>query len=188
MTLLELLVKELHKYGGWPEAMACACQSRADSEIYFYKKLYHYSHVTKGLCDFSIYLDGCCKSESNHDGYIYVTRTQYEAALAASQKPVWNGEGVPPVGCACEMQDSKGTWLPVDIIAKNDGFTFGWSYDYRIVFFGDKADEFRPIRTEADKKRDEVINNLAFYVGVKDCEDLYDAIAEGNIPGVKLDD
>ena len=58
------------------------------------------------------------------------------------------------------MQDSKGTWLPVEIIAKNDGFTFGWSYDYRIVLFGDKADEFRPLRTEAEKEREEAIQVL----------------------------
>lgn len=55
--------------------------------------------------------------------------------IGASEAQLWNGDGVPPIGCACEMQDSKGTWLPVEIIAKNDGFTFGWSYDYRLVFF-----------------------------------------------------
>nr|DAE56104.1 MAG TPA: hypothetical protein [Caudoviricetes sp.] len=118
--------------------------------------------------------------------------------------PEWNGEGLPPIGCACEMQDSKGTWLPVDIIAKNDGFTFGWSYDYRLVFFGDKADEFRPLRTEADKKREEVIMSLAkavnsanFTYGEKLSDgqllgsmwyELYNAIAAGKIPGVKLED
>ena len=74
--------------------------------------------------------------------------------------PEWSGDGVPPIGCACEMQDSKGAWLPVDIIAKNDGFTFGWSYDYRIVFFGDKADEFRPLRTEAERARDLAVNDM----------------------------
>ena len=74
--------------------------------------------------------------------------------------PEWNGEGLPPIGCACEMQDSKGAWLPVEIIAKNDGFTFGWSYDYRIVLFGDKADEFRPLRTEAEKARYLAVNDM----------------------------
>lgn len=118
--------------------------------------------------------------------------------------PEWNGEGLPPIGCACEMQDSKGTWLPVDIIAKNDGFTFGWSYDYRLVFFGDKADGFRQLRTEADKKREEVIMSLAkavnsanFTYGEKLSDgqllgsmwyELYDAIAAGKVRGVKLED
>ena len=83
--------------------------------------------------------------------------------------PELNGDGVPPIGCACEMQDSKGTWLPVEIIAKNDGFTFGWSYDYRIVLFGDGPDEFRPLRTEAEKEREKAIQELS-------------AVICGNIP------
>lgn len=91
------------------------------------------------------------------------------------------------------MQDSKGAWLPVDIIAKNDGFTFGWSYDYRIVLFGDKADEFRPLRTKAERKRDEVIESIfeILNAGVstsQDAIDIYDAVAAGKIPGVKLED
>lgn len=112
--------------------------------------------------------------------------------------PEWNGDWVPPIGCACEMQDSKGTWLPVEIIAKNDGFTFGWSYDYRIVFFGDKADEFRPLRTEAERKRDEAAKAMARAANddpqrmgdasVRNCMSIYDAIAAGKIPGVKLED
>lgn len=69
--------------------------------------------------------------------------------------PVWNGEGLPPVGCECEMQNDRGEWISVDIIAQNDGFSFGWNYDYRMVYFSDKSAEFRPIRTEADRKRDE---------------------------------
>lgn len=84
--------------------------------------------------------------------------------------PEWNGDGVPPIGCACEMQDSKGTWLPVDIIAKNDGFTFGWSYDYRIVLFGDGPDEFRPLRTEAEKEREKAIAELVSVI----CGDVPD--------------
>ena len=112
--------------------------------------------------------------------------------IGASEAQVWNGEGVPPIGCACEMQDSKGAWLPVEIIAKNDGFTFGWSYDYRLVFFGDKADEFRQLRTEAEKARYTAIESLfeILDAGVstsQDAIDVYDAIAAGKIPGVKLE-
>lgn len=106
--------------------------------------------------------------------------------------PEWNGDGVPPIWCACEMQDSKGTWLPVEIIAKNDGFTFGWSYDYRIVIFGDKADEFRPLRTESEKAIE-----YAKHIIAELCRDsasnghsadlIMEAIAAGKIPGVKLE-
>lgn len=105
--------------------------------------------------------------------------------------PEWNGEGVPPIRCACEMQDSKGAWLPVEIIAKNDGFTFGWSYDYRIVLFVDKADEFRPLRTEAEKSREAACHEIASMIGrgtfFEDAERIYDAFISGKIPGVKLE-
>lgn len=106
--------------------------------------------------------------------------------------PEWNGDGVPPIGCACEMQDSKGTWLPVDIIAKNDGFTFGWSYDYRIVLFGDKADEFRPLRTEAEKAREKLAASLHIAAGASPIKlngigalyfKLADAIISGSVFG-----
>lgn len=106
--------------------------------------------------------------------------------------PEWNGDGLPPIGCACEMQDSKGTWLPVDIIAKNDGFTFGWSYDYRIVIFGDKADEFRPLRTEAEKAREKLASSLHIAAGASPIElngigplyfKLADAIISGSVFG-----
>ena len=109
--------------------------------------------------------------------------------------PEWNGDGIPPIWCACEMRDSKGTWLPVEIIAKNDGFTFGWSYDYRIVFFGDKADEFRPLRTEAERVREDsetamrtCLAGTGAGITPLAAKGIYEAIAAGKIPGVKLED
>ena len=113
--------------------------------------------------------------------------------IGASEAQEWSGDGVPPIGCACEMRDSKGAWLLVVIISKSDGFTFGWSYDYRIVLFGDKADEFRPLRTEAEKSKsmaigamerswEEVMNKPA-----QSFEIIYEAIAAGKIPGIKLE-
>lgn len=117
------------------------------------------------------------------------------------QAPVttWSGEGFPPVGCECEMQNDRGEWIAVDIIAQNDGFSFGWNYDYRMVYFSDKPAEFRPIRTEAERKRDiatQSMNSVWREVSGKEVngkllsiyEVIYDAIAAGKIPGVKLDD
>lgn len=47
--------------------------------------------------------------------------------------------------------------LLVKELPKRGGFpkganAFGLSYDYRIVLFGDKADEFRPLRTERKRR------------------------------------
>ena len=182
MKLIDLLVRELPKHGGWPDGVSILEQH------------------SKGQV-FEIESDYCSdfRFEKADDWIVgTVTSDQYQSALAASHRVEWSGDGLPPIGCACEMQDSKGAWLPVDIIAKNDGFTFGWSYDYRIVLFGDKADEFRPLRTEAERKRDEAAKAMArhanddknrgFDAGLRNCLSIYDAIAAGKIPGVKLED
>lgn len=113
--------------------------------------------------------------------------------IGASEEQEWSGDWVPPIGYSCEMQDSKGAWLPVVIIAKNDGFTFGWSYDYRIVLFGDKADEFRPLRTEAERKREAAKNVIAELCRSSasnghSADLIFDAIAYGKITGVRMED
>ena len=186
MKLVELLVKELPKRGGWPDGAIEAGFLCSGTILYFVD--------ANGDCPSEWRIEMDSEVEDND---IEISKEQYETTLASSQKPAWNGEGLPPVGCECEMQDSKGTWLPVVIIAKNDGFNFGWSYDYRIVLFGDKADEFRPLRSEADKKRDEAIEAIDWYMPefIPDipneyyhAKKIYDAIAAGKIPGVKLED
>lgn len=167
MTLLDLLVKELHKRGGWPEGAVEAGFLCSDTTLYFVD--------ANGDCPSEWRIDMDYEVEDND---IEISEEQYQSALAASQKLARNGDDLPPVGCECEMQDSKGTWLPVVIIAKNDGFNFGWSYDYRIVLFGDKADEFRPLRSEADKKRDAAIKQIIEDIGLAQddvAEAIYDA-------------
>lgn len=195
MKLIDLLVRELPKRGGWPEGMACACQSRVDGEIYFYKKLYQYSHITKGLCDFSIYLDSRSKSEGNHDGYIYVTRDQYQSALAASQRIEWSGEGLPPVGCECEARYREvdgAEWFFFRCVGVDCGVAFGWA-GKDAVTLGKGGYEFRPICSEADKKRDAACRVISDIIDGNrdfqfDAKKIYDAIAAGKIPGVKLED
>ncbi|WP_314721553.1 hypothetical protein [Rahnella variigena] len=107
-------------------------------------------------------------------------------------EPAWDGEGLPPVGVECEMENDRGTWLPVDVIAHKDGFAFGWSYDYRMVLHSDKPEGFRHIRSTEDVARDEAIEAMRDVVLASDqsltCyESLYNAIAAGKIPGVKLE-
>lgn len=207
MTLLELLVKELQKRGGWPESMACACKSRVDGEIYFYKKLHHDSRITKGLCDFSIYLSERDESESNHDGYIYVTRDQYQSELAESQKVEWSGAGLPPVGCNVEYipcmlgptssDDNKPIDPTIIKVVAHEKYPNGGNNVVVGVWIaksgGMRSSVFSPrclvnIRSEADKKRDDAINSLTEFTLRGDACDIYNAIAAGKIPGVKLED
>lgn len=107
--------------------------------------------------------------------------------------PVWSGEGLPPVGVECEMENDRGTWLSVDVIAHKDGFAFGWSYDYRMVLHSDKTEGFRPIRSPEDVAREKITLNMLQYMYSSDATDyaqvckIHNAIAAGKIPGVKLE-
>lgn len=259
MKLIDLLVKELPKMGGWPEGAV-------EAEVFTYEgglvnfrteeghALAHGAHAFKArgldLCEIEsvsraqyeaaiakndcwIEWGGACPADGAVDvklrnGHITTNRmadsldwNHYtpdgEGAIIAyrlhkpdlnsranddrmeqdlneciGQGVQWQGDGVPHVGCACEMQDSKGTWLPVEIIAKNDGFTFGWSYDYRIVLFGDKADEFRPLRAEGERAREKLAASLHVAAGASPIElngigplyfKLADAIISGSVFG-----
>lgn len=122
------------------------------------------------------------------------------------QAPVttWSGEGLPPVGCECEYLDSNNEWYPVTIkYASNQivvicGMTniFGEEQETEIAkdIQLDKP-QFRPIRSEADRKRDAAVGKI-FDVICKSLTDesestsfaIYEAIAAGEIPGVKLED
>lgn len=52
--------------------------------------------------------------------------------------------------------------------------------------YGD-ALKFRPIRSEAERKRSDIIDALTNFTFRGDATDIYDAIAAGKIPGVKLE-
>jgi hypothetical protein len=275
MKLIDILVQELPKRGGWPEGAKTVAQDSC-GEVWGFNCVA--PKINNGLWWISAsYTDLISSSRVQLDlladdwNSTFITREQYEAALAAKNEgwiewgggecpvsasemvdvifwhggrmstniadywrwnhngtdsdiiayrlhqpqeiteaddeadlnecigqdvaPVWNGEGLPPVGCECEMQDGSGYWIAVDIIANKDGFTFGWSYDYRMVYFSDKENEFRPSRSEADKKRDEAVAVMLSVFGSNAAtgtkaalKAIYDAIAVGKVRGVKLED
>ncbi len=111
-------------------------------------------------------------------------------------EPVWSGEGLPPVGCECEVRYRHGgaDWGVFKCVAVDSDVAFGWCADEPVTLPGDNY-EFRPIRSEADKKREVAINAILDDMRTIPCDlDLrdevaviYDAIAAGKIPGVKLD-
>lgn len=112
--------------------------------------------------------------------------------------PEWNGEGLPPVGVECEFKCATGEWVEVEItaIARN-GVCFverGKNGENYVSF----SREFRPLRTEAERKRKAAAKEMArhansdqhrkFNAGLRNCLSIYDAIAAGKIPGVKLEE
>lgn len=135
-----------------------------------------------------------------------VTREQYEAALAAAQ-PQWDGQGLPPVGCVCEYAKKSipcNEWTECTVDYVGSAFIV-YRDCYGVELTGIKGDIiFRPIRSEADKKREKGVIALSrvdprvapFEYGDKFPDgslvgapwyELYDAIAAGKIPGLRIE-
>lgn len=105
----------------------------------------------------------------------------------------WDGEGLPPVGTECEIK-RVADWMPVTIKFISEQHTifttFGGTEDCYQTF----SLQFRPIRSEADKKRDISVNEMvevyrnALGSPLNSMGELYDAIAAGKVPGIKLED
>jgi len=209
MTLLELLVKELPKRGGWPEEAGKVVQDYYCGTIKFAKKKDNIS--VAGMGDEGIWQgDWSFGCRSDFDFHVVsddwnssvVTREQYEAAIAAQQS-AWDGEGLPPVGTECAREVPRG-WSRCRINYVSSSLIV-----YQMLDCGNEyssaplAFKFRPIRTEADRKREDAAaaicvagGGLPFGTGLK-VEgskhvvgqiwfDVYDAIAAGKIPGVEI--
>lgn len=214
MTLLELLVKELHKRGGWPDGAEAVVQDADDMEFYFYTgwpventgKSWWFKDQVDGSS--WIFYEGKFEVADDHDTST-VTRDQYQSALAASKKVEWDGVGLPHAGCECEWQDKNTKkWQPVTVVYASEWVTVVREInkekgddlvEVAIENYGDESRrKFRPLSTEAERKRDESAKAMArhanddenrgFDAGLRNCLSIYDAIAAGKIPGVTLDD
>lgn len=155
----------------------------------------------------------------NEDSICAYSNFERHAAITVGEKliaerqpitePSWDGVGLPPVGC--EVEFTNGPYraergelegiipkegLVVEVVSHkqtSDGNNVAvvyWDDDGagRSACFVDKC--FRPLRTEADKKRDEAVKamNAAWNLNSKmHCESIFDLIAAGKIPGLKLD-
>lgn len=196
MKLIDLLVQELPKRGGWPKDAKCCAQSVVDNEIYFYDRAYDgQGAMSKYLGE--LYLTTADETGTDKDGLLTgcVHKEEYEAALAASKQTAWSGEGLPPVGCECELFDCE-NWNPVIIKFVGEKYVVTERTDlgYEVVYcVADRPERLRPIRTEAERKRDEGVANLQkAFLRASDRDDvgqvIWEYIAEGKIPGIKLAD
>lgn len=116
--------------------------------------------------------------------------------IIAQREPVaeWV-DGLPPVGCEVEIEDKDGLLIyghdeSGEVIAHVEN-TAVVRMSYGLGCFESRF--LRPLRTEADKKRDEAIDALQEWIPdggwhFNDVCKLYGAIAAGKIPGVKLED
>ncbi|EKS6455952.1 hypothetical protein MKU79_000381 [Enterobacter hormaechei] len=81
----------------------------------------------------------------------------------------WDGEGFPPVGAVVEAFNSvTGRWYPV-LMVYSSGRNTAWlelNRDGNIDSSSSSLIQFRPIRSEADKKRDEAITKMVKQIGI----------------------
>lgn len=123
-------------------------------------------------------------------------------------EPVWSGEGLPPVGCECkvdygsvELIDGLSRPDDGDVVRVVSHEKTGFGTQVVVVYWnvvngGGRAHALipkclRPLRTEAECKRDEVRKAMYAAMDIVDgdiADAIYDAIAAGKIPGVKLED
>lgn len=201
MKLIDLLVQELPKRGGFVVGANEAVQD-ADGKVKFFDSArLHFDHGYDvgrwcGSARSSFYCVGKNSFSTNlADDYetAVVTREQYEAAL---QQSVWDGEGLPPVGCKFEYGSHRtaATCLGVgfDMVFAWKGNPLEEDYEEFIISIEDSS--FHAPRTEAERKREETIAAIYKSNGIRARDggqqsaiDVYEAIAAGKIPGVKLD-
>lgn len=192
MKLIDLLVQELPKRGGWPHGAEYARVSGFGDEKILVEFLFPEGY---NKLSYSIGIIACHLIDEGVDCQM-IRRDSYESALSASQKPAWNGEDLPPVGCECECHVDEGVIHCIVV---------GYDFDGKAVvmrnvparkYFSIQANSGRikPLRSEAERKRDAAVEAMQREADEGDnwiyseYEIIYDAIAAGKIPGVKLDD
>lgn len=201
MKLIDLLVRELPKRGGWPDGVLSITQDNDGSLCAWDTNDPHYDgfswkHHTGNSLMYFWHGEGAAPLASDHNESI-VTYWQYKAALSSSQKPAWNGEGVPPVGCECEYISNGTSWGKVKVIGfDGEKIVIRPSGEIYYAITTSNKDVFIPFRTEAERKHEAVLESIFAvlemvaqdYKREDEAKLIYEAIAAGKIPGVKLDD
>lgn len=189
MKLIDILVRELPDMGGWPPNTESLYQNAKGRLV-----------GTQGCIVNAVDMKLNVVSDDTHRS---VTRQQYEAALAAS-KSEWDGEGLPPVGaeveCICNEFPNDGQEKLLGHILYSGEYTilktYKTNHQHHVPVesvFKTKLWAITPIRSEADKKRDEAVKAIddaqsqVFDQELTFSEYLYDAIATGKIPHIRID-
>lgn len=149
--LLERLVSDLPGLGGWPKWADECILHRGSCKAMFYDGAGRFQ-------DYPSFPDIKFKEEALVERIVY--REMYEAALAASN-PEWDGEGLPPMGCEFEFRTNvNSSWKRGVMCVVDYTNPFNAVVDDQCGIYRTHELEFRPIRSEADKKRDEAIDTM----------------------------
>jgi hypothetical protein len=124
--------------------------------------------------------------------------TDLNECIGQDAAPVWNGEGLPPVGCECEFEADDGSWGIGTVLCVGKNRIFWLCHEDGDEYTSEvNLREFRPLRTEAGRKREEAIEEMIKIATMYTTKSLgldlafnsiYNSIAAGEIPGVKLED
>lgn len=194
MKLIDILVQELPKRGGWPEGAPCITQDDDESLCLWKDNKVenvdnYWRHPTGiGLVEYLCGKQTVAKSDDFATAII--TREQYEAALKQS---VWDGTSLPPVGVECEfMKHERGyyeKWRRGTVMYVSGCTVVIDDYNPGEVVGHPSNFEFRPIRSKRDEVVDKIVEVLSIGKNTEeDAANVYQAIAAGKIPGVKLSD
>ncbi|MBV4365870.1 hypothetical protein [Erwinia phyllosphaerae] len=131
--------------------------------------------------------------------------------IITGDSPVtWDGAGLPPVGCECELVNFYGEDFPAFVGEAGEKVKIignGFTNSRPVAFYeadGGRgsmlayavANCFRPILTEAERRRDQLIVDLTMALTslprdqhvIDWAEALVNKIAAGKIPGIRLTD
>lgn len=128
--------------------------------------------------------------------------------MIMNDKVEWDGTGLPPVGCECEYEtgiyeltnvgggtfkalNGQTVWSVKVVLVHGKRVAVILSHNDNLFLISD-TDKLRPIRSEADKKRDAAKHAIAELCRSSasnghSAELIYDAIAAGKIPGVRIE-
>lgn len=158
MKLIDFLISESKKGWGWPDSIVKATSTKGGRGVNFY---FDYA-CPPSLSNTLIAPTPFSSSE-------LVSREQYEAELAASNTE-WDGEGFPPVGCeflfGTHQNKAKCIAVGRDVIFASTGNPDEEDGFYEEFVISIHHSEFRPIRSEADKKRDKAIADMVKRIGI----------------------
>lgn len=208
MKLIDILLSKESEGWTWPEN-SIKCLQDHDCEVRFFdhKGFNHSMSFLSTILSDKYRNFGVSSEDLSHD--YFVTREQYEAALAASKVPVWDGEGMPPIGCEVEVYHHPNYGIPEYSAAPGTQAkvvshqTTTDGNDVAVIYWDENgggksgvfvADCLRTIRTAAERKRDRAVEEMFHAMppgkspGVDIREIIYDAIAAGKITGIKLED
>jgi len=195
MKVLDVFVTELPKFGGWPQGADVAVNGLMRGEVDFYKVNECIKSINLGKI-----IDYC----GNYGAFI-ISKDDYESALTALTETapqqveslVWDGKGLPTMGVRCEWMDANTkNWFAVDVVYASEWLTVIREandnddlVEVAIENYGDeKRKNFRPIRAETDRRREAAVKAImdVVHAGNGISSNLYETIAAGKIPGVKL--